>query len=475
MEVVDGKCFICAEQYGNDSRSIMQLVTKYSGTLVLKVLERFLDSDLSEIVPTLIASVVCQECVVKLNDYDAAYTKALIIQKEFTDLLKKNAVFVGRNSHGEVMYFKEEPDTACLDFLVECDQNFEESIEKPSKYNIIDTSDRGKVSMKCNLCGETFRSMHEMQDHSHTPDKAEEVDFHVEYIDETDTFSLGEEYVEEEHLNEDMYEQVPLDNPEEETHSEDISKPIPEETIHVEKKQALSGLQKCSVCKVDFKTKKKMKMHIEEHHPDIAKNGNNHKCDICGLKVKTKSNLLSHMAKHDRNNKFTCSFCGRNFQSNGALTRHLPMHTGEKPYQCDKCGKQFCHQSSFTMHKLMHDDIREKKCEICGFALRNSSHLKRHMRIHSGERPFECPTCGQRFAQRYNMTAHLKAHQGIYREQSRIYKCPFCDQVFQRKLKLQEHLTRQHNTVVDSVLLKPSERQQLKKLSIEYDKPIDNK
>lgn len=64
------------------------------------------------------------------------------------------------------------------------------------------------------------------------------------------------------------------------------------------------------------------------------------------------------------------------------------------------------------------------------------------------------------------MTAHLKAHQGIYREQSRIYKCPFCDQVFQRKLKLQEHLTRQHNTVVDSALLKSSERKLLKKDSI---------
>ncbi|XP_053695780.1 zinc finger protein 567-like [Sabethes cyaneus] len=282
MEVDDGKCFICTEQTGDHSRSLTQLVTKYSGTLVLKVFERFLASDLSEIVPTLIASVVCQECVVKINDYDAAYTKALIIQKEFTDLLKKNAVFVGRNNHGEVIYFKEEPDTACLD---------------------------------------------EMQDYSHTPDKAEETDFHVEYIDETDTFSLGEEYVEEEHLNEDMYEQVSLDNPEEETHSEDISKPIPEKTTHVEKKQALSGPQKCSVYKVDFKTKKKLKMHIEEHHPDIAKNGNNHKCDICGLKVKTKSNLLSHMAKHVRNNKYTCSFCGRNFQSNGALTKHVPMHT----------------------------------------------------------------------------------------------------------------------------------------------------
>lgn len=59
---------------------------------------------------------------------------------------------------------------------------------------------------------------------------------------------------------------------------------------------------------------------------------------------------------------------------------------------------------------------------------------------------------------RYNMMTHLKAHQGIYREYSKMYKCPFCVQTFQRKLKLQEHLTRDHNTVVDSTLLKPVDR-----------------
>ncbi|XP_055542486.1 zinc finger protein 260-like [Wyeomyia smithii] len=475
MDVSTEKCLICAEQTGDDCRSVMQLVTKYSGTLVFKVLERFLDSDLSENVPTLIAAVVCPECVVKLNDYDAAYTKALIIQKEFTDLLKKNLVLPERKKDVEdEMYFKEEPDTASSDYLVECDRTsdeiLEEKLPKPAS-----TSVEEKVSMKCNLCKQSFKSMHEMQAHTHGPRQQEEVEFHVEFVDETDSFSLGEEYIEEERLSENRYEETPLENTEEEVQNEDIWTPVQEMLPQDKRKHVKTASNKCSICNIDFGSKKKLKTHIKEEHPEIENSGDSHECDICGLKVKTKSNLLSHITKHEKDKRFACSYCGRYFQSKGTLTRHLPMHTGEKPYQCDKCGKQFCHQSSFTMHKLMHDDIREKKCEICGFALRNSSHLKRHMRIHSGERPFECPACGQKFAQRYNMTAHLRAHQGIYREQSRIYKCPFCDQMFQRKLKLQEHLTRQHNTVVDSALLKPSERNQLKTEVSEGDKSTDIK
>lgn len=56
------------------------------------------------------------------------------------------------------------------------------------------------------------------------------------------------------------------------------------------------------------------------------------------------------------------------------------------------------------------------------------------------------------------MMTHLKAHQGIYREYSKMYKCHFCDDSFQRKLKLQEHISRVHNTVIDSALLKPVDR-----------------
>uniref|UniRef100_A0A8D8CGE0 Zinc finger protein with KRAB and SCAN domains 8 n=1 Tax=Culex pipiens TaxID=7175 RepID=A0A8D8CGE0_CULPI len=452
------RCCICAEETSAHFRNLMQLVTKYSGTLLYKLIERFLEMDLSGNAASLIASVVCQECVIKLNDYDAAQTKALIIQQEFTDLLRKNLVVVGETGKvklGEEMYFKEEVDEASLD-LTELEQIQEEEEDVKSVF-----STEKAVSMKCNTCGDSFRSLNEMRTHSHKAAlPEEEYDAELEFLDDPVEFNLDEiEYTNEERLEEEERSEAPLeefavggDQKGSETELEyeliqEEEKPLP--------KIVLCRLAKCSECNVEFSSKAKLKEHIKEQHlVDL----NQQVCDICGLMVRTKSALLSHKAKHSRTSKYDCTFCGKSFQQKGALTRHMPMHTGEKPYQCDKCGKQFIHYSSFHMHQLTHGNVRDKKCEICGYMLRSGSHLKRHMRVHSGEKPFECPTCGQKFAQRYNMMTHLKAHQGIYREYSKMYKCHFCDGTFQRKLKLQEHISRVHNTVIDSGLLKPVDR-----------------
>lgn len=473
MDNILEKCFICAEETSQPSRNLMQLSTKYSGTLIYKVIERFLEGDLSDNVASLIASVICQECVVRLNDYDAAHTKAIIIQKEFTDLLRKNFTLVGdKIQPEEPMYFKVETDGGSyMDELAELDQIIGEDIvdeESPpgrdtTEPSLIECSD-STVSMKCNTCGVGFASLYEMQQHAHKPARDE---FCVEFLDDVESENCGEpEYIDEERLehHEDKEKTDETSEAPDGRHSE--------EDIHFEQLDILSDIEEaeeeksaklqkveflCLNCGQEFSSKAKLKNHVKTLHPEVESK-NSWVCNVCGLKVKTKPALASHVAKHSRASNYDCTFCGKKFGQKGALARHVPIHTGERPYQCDQCGKQFIHYSSFHMHQLAHGNIREKKCEICGFMLRSSSHLKRHMRVHSGEKPFECPTCGQKFAQRYNMVAHLKAHQGIYREYSKYYKCPFCVKTFQRKLKLQEHLSREHNTVVDSGLLKPVDR-----------------
>nr|XP_019531129.2 zinc finger and SCAN domain-containing protein 21 [Aedes albopictus] len=493
MESAMEKCFICAEETSQPFRNLMQLSTKYSGTLIYKVVERFLGGDLSDNAANLIASVICQECMVKLNDYDAAHTKAIIIQKEFTDLLKKNITFVGNKLQlEEQMYFKVETDGSYLDDLVELDQIVEEASEEEPPPPPPDGSEEppGKqafdsmISMKCNTCGVGFSSLYEMQQHSHRSTMDAESNACLEFLDDAeDEISDDEvEYINEERLEEDdreiKSEQGEINaqdkdtaadtenndpeemdsDPDEEIHFEQLDFLSEAEEMGIEAKPTEKETFACPECELVFTSQLKLKNHLKKSHPEPADSESPWECNICGLKVKSKTALGTHTAKHSRTSKFDCTFCGKNFQYKAALARHVPIHTGEKPYQCDECGKQFIHYSSFHMHKLTHGNIREKKCEICGFQLRSSSHLKRHMRVHSGEKPYECPTCGQKFAQRYNMMTHLKAHQGIYREYSKMYKCPFCVQTFQRKLKLQEHLTRDHNTVVDSTLLKPVDR-----------------
>ncbi|XP_062554810.1 zinc finger protein OZF-like [Armigeres subalbatus] len=481
------KCFICAEETSQLFRNLMQLTTKYSGTLIYKLVERFLEGDLSDNAASLIASAICQECMVKLNDYDAAHTKAIIIQKEFADLLRKNIKVVGNKIQLEdQMYFKVETDGSYLDELVVLDQIGEEEAPPPpgdAKPPIVDISDSSLVSMKCNTCGVGFSSLYEMQQHTHRSveettvrQSVEENNvFCVEVLDiEGDEFSDNElEYINEERLEEEDKEKA---NSDVDSHAQEKAEPLDQrldadEEIHFEQFDFLSeadepeeeGVQNveekpsCQECALEFSSMLKLKNHVKKIHPEID-NDTSYRCNICGLKVTTRSALVVHKAEHSKSSNFDCTFCGKKFRQKGALARHVPIHTGERPHQCDTCGKQFIHYSSFHMHKLSHGDIREKKCEICGYQLRSSSHLKRHMRVHSGEKPFECPTCGQKFAQRYNMMTHLKAHQGIYREYSKMYKCPFCINTFTRKLKLQEHLTREHNTVLDSSLLKPVDR-----------------
>uniref|UniRef100_A0A1Q3F128 C2H2-type domain-containing protein n=1 Tax=Culex tarsalis TaxID=7177 RepID=A0A1Q3F128_CULTA len=481
MDISVEKCFICAEETSGNFRNLMQLVTKYSGTLLYKLIERFLELDFaaSGNVESLIESCVCQECIIKLNDYDAAHTKALIIQKEFTELLQKNLVVEtgqGGKLGPEEMYFKTE-EVEDLTELEQLSEQVQEAEEEDVKS--VFSSDKS-VSMKCNTCGDSFRSLNEMRTHSHRatiPEEEEQYDGEFEFLDDPVEFNLDEiEYTNEERLEEDDRTEVQYEDFATVEEQKDSEMELEYELIQEEEKPlprtVLCRLAKCSECNVEFSSKAKLKEHIKEQHlVDL----NQHVCVICGLMVRTKSALLSHKAKHGRSSKYDCTFCGKSFQQKGALTRHMPMHTGEKPYQCDKCGKQFIHYSSFHMHQLTHGNVRDKKCEICGYMLRSGSHLKRHMRVHSGEKPFECPTCGQKFAQRYNMMTHLKAHQGIYREYSKMYKCHFCDGTFQRKLKLQEHISRVHNTVIDSGLLKPIDRPKKPKKQDNGDVNVDDK
>ncbi|XP_055610305.1 zinc finger protein 12-like [Uranotaenia lowii] len=510
MENGTEKCFICVEETSLFFRNLLQITTKYSGTTIYKVVERFLESDLTQNEASLMTAVICHECMVKLNDYDAAYTKAVIIQQEFTDLLRKSLAMAGNDRvvldsaslKEEEEEEEQRSESSSADYLVELEQIPEEEDEDEAYSESAkdedtvtdtmtdnDTKSVGKfVSMKCNTCGMSFSSIDEMKEHSHRKTSTSSDDLHLAVLEyeEVEDKEAGEtredfvvddiEYIDEERLEDDEAEihenfpQIQKDDVEDINALQDKSEVVNK----IPKKRIFYRIVKCLECNVQFSSKVQLKRHQNEHHlkeADLADSALHvsHTCDICGLTVKTKSALASHVAKHNRTSNFDCTFCGKKFNHKGALTRHVPMHTGEKPYQCDTCGKQFIHYSSFHMHKLTHGNIREKKCEVCGYMLRSSSHLKRHMRVHSGEKPFACPTCGQKFAQRYNMMTHLKAHQGIYREYAKEYKCPLCDEKYQRKLALQEHLTRTHNTVLDSAFLKPAVKPPNKKPEVKIE------
>uniref|UniRef100_A0A182NMP9 C2H2-type domain-containing protein n=1 Tax=Anopheles dirus TaxID=7168 RepID=A0A182NMP9_9DIPT len=425
------------------------------------LLERFLERDLSDQAASLEQSGACIDCCSKLNDYDAAYTKSLIIQQELTDLLKNSSLQLFDES--EVQLWEEneaeEKDSEIkwvLDDTVPIEQS---AINAPS--DDTDGLSSVKISMRCNVCGVLFKNINEMKLHSHRKASRGEINSESDLQEpgpSTSTFiieaikSESESSIEDiskinvasiEDSNDAIYDddgtlvEFLLTDVKDEEEIEDDLTNSDESALPFE----------CLYCDLKFPTKEYAKCHITLSHPNDAKA---HVCKVCGLSTRTRAALISHFGKHKREPQLVCLVCKKTFSQKAVLQRHMAIHTREKAYQCDVCGKQYVHYSSFYMHKLVHKDIRDKKCTICGYMLRSNSHLKRHMRTHSGEKPFTCPECGQKFSQRYNMVQHLKAHRGISRESVK-FNCPHCDHVCAKNIQLRKHIQKHHGKDVPSV------------------------
>ncbi|XP_035777714.1 zinc finger protein 14-like [Anopheles albimanus] len=450
-ETLEGKCCVCGESGHKLLPNLVKIRTKYSGTTLFELLERITEQDLAEKYQSLADSAACKSCLVKLNDYDATYTKALIIQKELLELLSNGSIGLsvdgdddddggGNNECGLL----DESDVVKHEPAGEAEQEepdvATEEVVTPGKP--IPTI---SLSIKCRICDESFACLEELKAHTHptvvelyeelpeTGTKHLIIEPVTAILDKAASPALS--YTEEEFLEYDSEEM-----------------PVKEErdVEIVEKDDSLVSSQyECFYCDETFQATGDRKWHIKQKHPE---NGDLHTCKVCGLSLKSRAALSSHLQKHPREQLLSCKECNKQFSQMSTLRRHMTIHTRETPYQCHLCGKRYIHYSSFYMHQLAHKNIRAKKCEICGYSLRSGSHLARHMRAHSGEKPYECTECGQRFSQRYNMVSHAKTHQGIIRKRSvKRYPCTQCDETFLRKLLLTSHMQQIHGVKLEII------------------------
>ncbi|XP_052867059.1 zinc finger protein 721-like [Anopheles cruzii] len=428
------KCVICGETRGYFHRNLIKLKTKYSGTSVCGLLERFIEHSLEDQHDNLADSATCQECYGKMNEYDAAHTKAKIIQNEMLDLLKNNDlglvfVFDEKQFQEELQDHHEKPLDEISAAVAAAPLEIALAGEEQTKLYL---------SLKCGTCGIIFDDLIDAKNHSyqyknHTleeilpPIKRELVPAGDEYEEEY----IGVDYTDAEFLESDAEGM----SEKEADHSD--AQRGGEQAAH-------SMAVECFFCDLTFESRTERKFHLDEEHSMIAEN----KCKLCGIVVKSRAALASHILKHTRRTELECEVCKKSFSVKATLQRHMAIHTRETAYQCHECGKRYIHYSSFYMHQLVHKNIRAKKCDICGYALRSSSHLKRHMRAHSGEKPYACPDCGQRFAQRYNMMSHLNTHRGISRSRN-VFPCHLCDETFDRNVNRKKHLQSVHGTTVE--------------------------
>uniref|UniRef100_A0A182JT62 C2H2-type domain-containing protein n=1 Tax=Anopheles christyi TaxID=43041 RepID=A0A182JT62_9DIPT len=463
LSVRKKECGICGESRAIFHHNLLTVKTKFSSTTVVQLLERFFDRELSDRTTDLEQSGTCKDCYAKLNDYDAAYTKALIIQQELTDLLQNSTLRLLE----EVQIQSESEEEEKVDEKHD-EIKWEQSEELEESDGSVDTKlatatlsveavSTIHICMECDVCGESFTNMRDVQLHTHDEvSEDEQLEVAIKKSPNTSPM-LVIETIEKEHPSggvvpkdcddhsESMYTEYGIVQPyckmeikEESDNTDEIQHPF----------QKMAYRLECLYCEATFEDKANLRGHLKVSHPIDGHN----KCKVCGFLTKTRAALASHYGKHVRESKLSCSVCSKKFTQKASLKRHMAIHTGEKAYQCDQCGKQYIHYSSFYMHQLAHRDVRAKKCTICGYSLPSNSHLKRHMRTHSGEKPYDCPVCGQKFSQRYNMVQHLNAHNGKAARSVKTINCPHCPHASDRNSQLKKHVEKYHPDKAASTL-----------------------
>lgn len=204
----------------------------------------------------------------------------------------------------------------------------------------------------------------------------------------------------------------------------------------VEKRLKDGIMLECDICKMEFRGKYNMRLHLTKSHMSEE---NMPTCEICHKKFKY---MEKHMISHKTEKPHKCDECGASYSSATLLRVHCRKHTGERPYVCFKCGLGFVSGSKLTNHMKKHSDVKPFKCECCGFAFRERYSLKNHFaHVHSGIRPHACDLCDSSFPSR----KALRQHQNLHKEKKFI--CKFCGKTFAQGSGRRGHEKRVHGAI----------------------------
>ncbi|XP_037029896.1 zinc finger protein OZF-like [Bradysia coprophila] len=406
------KCFICDTKTIIYCENVFTIQSCHTDTPVINILKKFAkELELTTFLPKnrYGSTVICQACMIKINEYDLACMTAKKMENQLKDLLQKKEEIDDSKSDSDY-----NPDGLSGD-------------EGDGKHNHKGGSKGVEVSvMRCNVCNINFKSYSELTTHTHQPKKIKGLI--IKRINKDGQTRIME-------------------------HFTDISpspaiKTMKNSSPTIKSKKIKKRNFSCSQCECSFYKRQELRDHVKEAHTTEDAN----RCPICRGLYPDKEVLEKHIPLHEGKHRLQCVECNTVFTRSNGLMRHMSIHTGEKFHICDTCGKEFIYQSSFKRHLLVHGNIRNHSCAVCDKSFVQTTHLKVHMRSHSKEKPYKCPLCERLFTYRYTMLAHYKSHPGVAMEDvltKKSHTCSLCDMSFPQRRKLDDHYVSAHDAIID--------------------------
>lgn len=149
MDIHLNNCFICDEKIKFYCKNQFKIVSKHSETPIYKFLEKFTGQTFFES-DIISKSILCKDCVLRINEYDLATTTAAKVKNELIELIKRTQFKLNLEKINDDIELENDVDDYGNDVDdAKCDYLDEEIDEK---FAIKDEN----VVMKCNICNETF-------------------------------------------------------------------------------------------------------------------------------------------------------------------------------------------------------------------------------------------------------------------------------------------------------------------------------
>ncbi|CAG9804863.1 unnamed protein product [Chironomus riparius] len=360
--IYSDNCFICNELMGY-FKSELTVVTSYSEKPIFKLIEQFAEIELGE--ELIYGTGICQNCLVKFNEYDEFISKAEKIQLDIIGLIENKVMLLEMSDNEEKQIKQESIEDDPIEYepddeiyyesediegaIVSNQEEYEEEIIDPSDYN-----GQEDYQLEVVVDDSSIRYKPIKSEYIYSPTKSIKIE-------------------------ESGYKMISLDN----------------------NQRAFQ----CDICDKIFKDKTKLKLHREIHTDQ-----RNVICQQCGKGFKTMNCLRNHKRTHLAERiLYGCDQCEKKYTQKVQLKKHIEIvHMNRRDFNCTICGASFGTKSVLKMHMLSHSDVRSEECGICGFRVHTKAKLRRHMKSHTGIRDYECGICGKKFLYSYNVIAHVR-------------------------------------------------------------------